>query len=1103
MSELLFDKKVFDKQIIFNSPCVRKKSNFSKPSYLNLIDSKHVDENKEYFKENITNISPKIIGLFHTIDKLDKEDFQKHGKMFKHFIFTDIRSSLYGAKIIGSAFIDKGYHLGYTAERTGDKNKATFKKITLLSENELDKTKNDNFYILCSSGLFDQPINRELKKNILQNFNERPNNIYGKNIRFIIMDSGYKEGIDLFDIKYIHIFEPQTTMADLKQVIGRGTRLCGQKGLNFHPKLGWELNVYIYDLNIGKNIQPLFLNSKSAFELYLKSLNYDVSLYNFQANLEETVIEGAVDYPLNKNINKYIPEDTYEITVKIPEYSGGGKKYIVDDVSDTETEGDVEFNDTITENSEKKMNYKQMKKYISKYFRRFTWDKIKVENNCVDKVVAKTSTPKSPDFDMGDIYEDPVNIIEGTNILKGGNINPVLVNYTKTQDFIRHFFTPQLHNRGILLWHSVGTGKTCTAIATATSTFEPQGYTILWVTRTTLVNDIWKNMFSQVCNENLRKRIQTEDLEIPDNLNKQVKLLSKSWRIHPLSYKQFTNLVSKKNQYYKTLEKINGSADPLRKTLIIIDEAHKLYGESDLLTNEKPNMEQLHASLMNSYAVSGKQSVKLMLMTATPITKNPMELIMLINLCKPLNEQLPTNFYSFKEEYLDQDGLFTQNKKQKFLNDMAGYVSYLDRSSDVRQFAQPKLHYINTNLITDESLVMNDKRGVRALINLNLNSSENKERKQQIRKEYETSKLQIKKLKKEFNKGIEAEFKQKLEHFKTKKIKSKANKTIKKYIKDSSKQIVEDLKEKLAEYKTALKQKIAKFGDDIEANEDLKDPKFKLNVYYNLKYRCGKSINNAELTSFLNSYPEMIQIENKIKALEGDISKAETNAKENIMIHKNTMKNSKKDKDIIKVHKQNIKEIAEKTKYTVLELKQNLAEETLKRKKTINKLKKNIRITIQNNVKTRKRELKEALERDKNKVIEYNEDTKKLLLQKKEELEKDIDKELKILLKEEDNVTLEKEQKRLEKESEKERKLSEKAAEKERKLLEKEKKLSEKAAEKERKLSEKAAEKERKLSEKAAEKERKRSEKEHLKANKTKKGGRGHKVGGRKTRKHR
>ena len=91
--------------------------------------------------------------------------------------------------------------------------------------------------MLCSKSVYDEPISVGTKKEILARFNERPDNVYGDNIRIILMDGGYKEGIDLFDIKYVHIFEPTLTQADQKQVIGRGTRTCGQKGLDFHPSV--------------------------------------------------------------------------------------------------------------------------------------------------------------------------------------------------------------------------------------------------------------------------------------------------------------------------------------------------------------------------------------------------------------------------------------------------------------------------------------------------------------------------------------------------------------------------------------------------------------------------------------------------------------------------------------------------------------------------------------------------------------------------------------------------------------------------------------------------------------------------------------------------
>ena len=108
-----------------------------------------------------------------------------------------------------------------------------------------------------------------------------------------------------YDIKYIHIFEPQTTLADKKQVIGRGTRTCGQKGLKFHPSKGWPLHVQIYDMTIPEDVQEHFGGMENTFDLYLKSLNLDLRLYNFVGEIEEATIKGSVDYDLNKNIHSF------------------------------------------------------------------------------------------------------------------------------------------------------------------------------------------------------------------------------------------------------------------------------------------------------------------------------------------------------------------------------------------------------------------------------------------------------------------------------------------------------------------------------------------------------------------------------------------------------------------------------------------------------------------------------------------------------------------------------------------------------------------------------------------------------------------------------
>jgi superfamily II DNA or RNA helicase len=173
-------------------------------------------------------------------------------------VFSDLKFGNYGAKMLASAFIAKGHHLGYSAAKKGnvektkeneeeeeeikmggadddddDEEKKTrkkrYQKIEIFSDSVLKQNKNDNFFMLSSTTVYDQSITVAMKKTMLAKFNQRPENVHGELVRFIILDSGFKEGIDLFDIKYIHIFEPSTIPADEKQVIGRGTRTCGQK----------------------------------------------------------------------------------------------------------------------------------------------------------------------------------------------------------------------------------------------------------------------------------------------------------------------------------------------------------------------------------------------------------------------------------------------------------------------------------------------------------------------------------------------------------------------------------------------------------------------------------------------------------------------------------------------------------------------------------------------------------------------------------------------------------------------------------------------------------------------------------------------------------
>ena len=1283
------EKLLTEESIIkFNPTCIRKKSNISKSYSKYRFDS--LDFNPDELLNDIPTVSPKLEVLLKNIEKLDKRDKERDGVLYKHFIFSDLKSSSAGAKLLASALIAKGYTLGYDAPKnkgvinnkvdgegeetdgedgealSGGAKKKTYGKISLL---DIKNTKSNNFFLLASTGVFEQPISVGIKKEMLKKFNQRPENIHGEHARFMIMDSGFKEGIDLFDIKYVHIFEPSTLMSDQKQVIGRGTRTCGQKGLDFHPTRGWPLHVFVYDLEIPEKLRGSFMDTKSAIDLYLKAMNLDVRLFHFAHDLEQLTVVGSVDYDLNKNVHSFsvANEDNEEELPEGSEFVYGGdedliqggahRKFIIrKDLAPIVVPSIVPSKKVANKKGKKgepaidlpngvlirrpmdaNMGHEEMREYIQENFSQYEWETVKMENKCGE-------------------------------VQKGGAGD--VITYSPTQDFIRHYFTPESPIKGMVLWQSVGTGKchakdtpilmydgtikmvqdiqvgevlmgddstprtvlslaqgkdelydinpakgdkytvnsehilclkptrlgvrfvktqknlpfvapyisnktgkvvaksfatkeeanefldeihngpnvleipvcdylklsksskkdlkgyrsgvhfaskpvefdpyiigfwlgdgskrdpvistqdskvlhylfqelpkqnlslnyqsgydyrissaiskgenkmlkalqsynlinnkhipmaykvndmnvrlqilaglidsdghndnngyeitqknkqlaedilflarslgfaaymkecekscmykgekktgtycritisgdlsiipvkidrkrvgsrlqkknvlvtgidvksigrgdyygftldgnnryllgdftvthnTCTAIAAATSTFEREGYTILWVTRTTLKSDIWKNMFEQVCNEDIRDKLINTGLKIPDDNTKRMKLVSKAWSIRPMSYKQFSNLVSKSNSLYKSLVKKNGEEDPLRKTLLIIDEAHKLYGGADLSSIERPDMPALHKALMSSYQISGKDSVKLLLMTATPITKDPTELIQLINLCKPPEKQMPTTFDEFSEIYLNDEGKFTGPGKKLYLDQIAGYVSYLNREKDARQFSQPILHQVLVPMVKDmENLEKFDKKYVRQYLDSDVSTL-----KQEIQAKMASIDDDLKDLdKNRFNSLYD----------KCDDLEDKPRKACEKVVRENIRLLIDEVKEHTGKIKDEIKElkeelknknlfkreKMGEVKDNIEEYEE-DYAKFKTSLYYTIRNECGKTIRSiSELKKAMAEHPDIVEYDHTMEQLNSRVLELTNGVKQSIENNKKRIAHLKK-----------------------------------------------------------------------------------------------------------------------------------------------------------------------------------------------------------------
>ncbi len=846
--------------------CVRNVANWSVSKPYHKFDSKKFDL-KETAKD-IETVSPKLQKLLENIQILDAKD-KKKGKQFKHFIYSDIKLSGHGPKVIASGLATIGKKC---CLKLNKKKKLDF---SIPKEN-----KGETFGILCSSTLFGDNLTVKKRKEMLASFNKRPDNINGDNIRFIILDSGFKEGIDLFDVKYVHIFEPQLTKADMTQAVGRATRFCGQKGLKFVPNEGWKLDVFTYTSNTSQH---------TIEEIHAKYSGLNLSEVALREQLEKIAIDSAVDRDLNEHIHSHKKKQKEEQSnlkrlmgfshktpllqikdsPKMNLITGGatrngcdkfscnirniGKRknkefpYTLQYLSDvydklTKTEDLPDLPPKISTSRKRKFfcdlaknnkNYckmllfgtklenrrrnftcdlnnnpfskkecgkrsnnsvpftiKEMEKaykiyggilpsgykYLSPSGKRyFMCEKMGKElkfcnllkatvrsnkttllnrlnnatNNALVKKDSLTNSPKDsstnspkdsstnspkeenilvpfsnkpnffnkPNFDEDfDQFRKRINrefdrfkydkmTIE--NLCNVPQSSDRIVKFTPSQDFISHYFVPKNNIKGLLVWHSVGTGKTCTAVATKSLTWEKQDYTILWVTRTTLRADIWKNMFEKVCDIMIREKLE-KGIKIPEGKTGR-KHVAKNF-FNPVSFSQFSNAANAifggkvgtaKGSLYSKLVERNGKKDPFKKTLIIIDEAHKLLAK-DLVGPEKPNFLAIQKAIANSYKKSGKDSCRPLLMTATPIMSDPMDFIRLLNL---INEkQIPVNINDFLEEFpLDSKLNFKPKAIKKFQSMMKGKISYLNRSWDPRQFTQPNFHNIVTN-ISDESI---------------------------------------------------------------------------------------------------------------------------------------------------------------------------------------------------------------------------------------------------------------------------------------------------------------------------------------------------------------------------------------------------------------
>jgi superfamily II DNA or RNA helicase len=236
-------------------------------------------------------------------------------------------------------------------------------------------------------------------------------------------------------------------------------------------------------------------------------------------------------------------------------------------------------------------------------------------------------------------------------------------------DYQRYIFNYLVFTdaRGILLYHSVGSGKTLTSISIAEE-FRKLGQDIIILSSKSLQN-------------NYKKEIKTYlDLSNGDNTINDTEQIINQYKFVTSNAKNMIQSLDDKLTSFMTKykSKDDESTINLENKVIIIDEAHNLFNS---IVNGSKIANEFYDIIMNT------QKIKLIFLTGTPIINNPFEIAVAFNMLygkinvKSLNSKknyhtiLPEYYSDFQKYFVDISSNSLKNE-DKFKNRIYGLVSY-------------------------------------------------------------------------------------------------------------------------------------------------------------------------------------------------------------------------------------------------------------------------------------------------------------------------------------------------------------------------------------------------------------------------------------------
>lgn len=250
------------------------------------------------------------------------------------------------------------------------------------------------------------------------------------------------------------------------------------------------------------------------------------------------------------------------------------------------------------------------------------------------------------------------------------------------QNFLAQYISPKTPYRGVLIFHRIGAGKTCTAVNIAEQWKNERN--IIIVTPAALMENFREELRSPCAGNAYLKADERNQLSMLRPTDAKYKeIMEKS----NARIEKYYNIMS----YNKFMDNANEGKMRLRNTLLVVDEVQNMVSEGGIYY--KTLYEAIHNAPVN---------LRVVLLSATPMFDKPIEIALTMNLLRipfelPIGKEFENMFIKTTISKKTGRVSYKAINLDIFKERIVGYVSYF-RGAPIYAFPDAIIRYVKCDM---------------------------------------------------------------------------------------------------------------------------------------------------------------------------------------------------------------------------------------------------------------------------------------------------------------------------------------------------------------------------------------------------------------------